>query len=88
MCPHEVGGDLRVDLEEFRANAERYVDYARIGSTVVVESGGIPVALVVPPPQRRTHFPWGSLAGQIEIGPDFNEDLPPELIAAITQGPV
>jgi prevent-host-death family protein len=70
-----------VTLHEAETQLSRLVDEAAAGNEVVIAKAGKPmarlVALEAPEPARKP----GGWEGQVWIADDFDDDLPPEVLA-------
>lgn len=75
-----------VNIADAKARLPELVDRAADGEEIIIARNGKPrarlVALVPPMPRVPGHG-----AGQWEIADDFNEPLPPEMLAAF-HGPI
>lgn len=74
-----------VNLSKSDTELSRLVDETLAGEEVVITREGRPVAKLVPvegdtPRKRERRF--GLLAGQVRIGPDFDDPLPEEMMKA------
>jgi prevent-host-death family protein len=75
-----------VNLPEAEANLPRLVERAAAGEEIIIAKAGrpiarlVPLAQVVPRAKRTTPRPLGLLAGQVWIGPDFDDPLPDEIL--------
>ena len=68
-----------VNLHEAKTNFSRLVERAARGEEIVIAKAGRPLACLVPLARRTTPRPLGLLAGQVTIGPDFDEPLPDDI---------
>jgi prevent-host-death family protein len=75
---------VEVPIRDLRAHLSDYIDMAGRGSTIVVTSHGKPVARLIPP-EASTSVPFGALAGQIRMAPDFDQ-TPADIIDAMENG--
>ena len=70
-----------VTLYEAKTQLPRLVDEAAAGNEVIIAKAGKPVARLValeaPEPARKP----GGCEGQVWIADDFDDDLPPEVLA-------
>lgn len=75
-----------VNIYEAKTQLSRLVDEAAAGREVVIAKAGVPrarlVAIAVPARRRRP----GGAKGRIRIGSDFDDPLPPEILAAFLGG--
>ena len=65
---------LTIDIHELETNLFQLVERAAGGEEIIVYKAGRPMALLAPVRINRSRSLIGALAGEIEIGPDF--DLP------------
>jgi prevent-host-death family protein len=67
------------NIHEAKSQLSRLIEAVQEGETVVIAKAGKPVAVLGPMPAgaRRVR---GVLKGQINLGPEFDEPLPPELL--------
>ena len=66
----------RVTITEAKARLSELIDLAAAGDEVLITRRGVPVVRLV---AERAHPPrrlFGLYAGQIEIGPDFDDPIP------------
>jgi prevent-host-death family protein len=70
-----------INISDARARLGRLVERAAFGEEIVISRNGKPRARLVPftAPQQRVP---GRGAGKWRIAGDFNEALPPEILAA------
>lgn len=67
---------MQVDVDEAQARFEELVERAHSGEMVLIARNGTPVARLEAIHQTFAPVQLGLLAGQIEIGDDFDEPLP------------
>jgi len=65
-----------VNMHEAKTRLSELVAAAETGEEVVIARNGTPAARLVAVGATRQPFPFGELAGQVEIGPDFDDPLP------------
>lgn len=70
-----------VNIYAAKTQLSRLVDQAAAGEDVVLSRHGKPLARItaLQPPRRVVRY--GLLKGQIRVGSDFDEPLPPEVLA-------
>jgi prevent-host-death family protein len=68
-----------VNIHEAKTHFSKLVDRVLQGEEVVIAKAGRPVARLVPLAPRVPHRTPGSARGQVEVGPDFDEPLPPAI---------
>ncbi len=74
---------IQVNVHEAKTHLSRLLERAARGEEVVIARGGVPVARLVAHHEERGDRPLGLLEGQVRIGPDFDDDLPADLIASL-----
>jgi prevent-host-death family protein len=67
---------MQVNMHEAKTRLSELVAAAEGGDEVIIARGGTPVVRLVPVLVRHEPVRLGVLAGQIEIGEDFDEPLP------------
>ena len=78
--------DKTVNIHEAKTNLSSLIADVEAGEEVVIARAGKPVAKLVPirsrqpRPARRNIA--GALKGKIKIGPDFDDPLPEDILAA------
>jgi prevent-host-death family protein len=65
-----------VNLYEAKTNLSQLVERAARGEEIVIAKAGRPLARLVPLAKRTSRRPLGLLAGEIEVGADFDDPLP------------
>lgn len=77
-----VKGDVvdTVNLYEGKTKLSQLVERAAAGEEIIIAKAGRPLARLVPLAKRTTPRPLGLYAGQVEIGPDFDDPLPDEFM--------
>ena len=73
--------EVQVNMHEAKTHLSRLVERVEAGEEVVISRAGKPVARLVPF-RRHQARAFGELRGQIHVGDDFDEELPPEMGAA------
>ena len=66
----------QVNLYEAKTNLSQLVERASRGEEIVIAKAGRPLARLVPLAKRTSPRPLGLLAGEVELGPDFDDPLP------------
>ena len=69
--------EITVGMHEAKTTLSQLVKKARAGQEIVIANNGEPVAKIVPYSGPTAERKPGRLAGQITIGPGFDE-LPPD----------
>jgi prevent-host-death family protein len=65
-----------VNLYEAKTNLSQLVERAARGEEIVIAKAGRPLARLVPLARRTSPRPLGLLAGEVEVGADFDDPLP------------
>jgi prevent-host-death family protein len=65
-----------VNLYEAKTNLSQLVERAARGEEIVIAKAGRPLARLVPLAKRTSPRPLGLLAGEVEVGADFDDPLP------------
>jgi prevent-host-death family protein len=68
-----------VNLYDAKTNLSNLVERAARGEEIVIAKAGRPLARLVPLARRTTPRPLGLLAGQVTVGPDFDDPLPDDI---------
>lgn len=63
-------------MHEAKTTLSELVAAAESGEEVIIARNGIPAARLVAITTKHAPVRLGALAGEIEIGPDFDEPLP------------
>lgn len=71
-----------VNLYDAKTNLSQLVDRAADGEEIIIAKAGRPLARLVPLGRRTTPRPLGKFAGKVVVGPDFDDPLPDDLMAA------
>jgi prevent-host-death family protein len=71
-----------VNLYEAKTNLSQLVERAARGEEIVIAKAGRPLARLVPLAKRTVPRPLGLLAGEVEVGTDFDDPLPDEFMQA------
>jgi prevent-host-death family protein len=71
-----------INMHEAKTNLSRLVERAISGEEVIIARHGKPVAKLVPYVEELQPRVPGSMAGMVEVPDDFDDPLPPDLLAA------
>ena len=71
-----------VNLYEAKTNLSQLIERAAHGEEIIIAKAGRPLARLVPLATRTSPRPLGSFAGQMKIGPEFDDPLPDDMQAA------
>ena len=78
--------DKTVNIHHAKTHLSSLIAEVEAGGEVVIARAGKPVAKLVPVKQRKTRATRrnlaGALRGKIWIGPDFDDPLPEDILAA------
>ncbi|RME53108.1 MAG: type II toxin-antitoxin system Phd/YefM family antitoxin [Caldilineae bacterium] len=77
---------VTVNIHEAKTHLSRLLARVAAGEEIVIAKAGKPIARLIPvapPAKQRTP---GSARGKIEVAPDFDAPLPPELLDAFEEG--
>lgn len=69
-----------INLYEAKTHLSELVERAAAGEEIVIAKAGRPLARLVPLAKRTTPRPLGSYAGQVWVGPDFEDPLPDDVM--------
>jgi prevent-host-death family protein len=67
---------MQVNMHEAKTQLSELVAAAERGEEVVIARNGVPAARLVPIAAQYAPVRLGVLAGEVELGPDFDEPLP------------
>jgi prevent-host-death family protein len=67
---------MRVNMHEAKTQLSELVAAAERGEEVVIARNGIPAARLIPIAARYAPVRLGVLAGEVELGSEFDEPLP------------
>jgi antitoxin (DNA-binding transcriptional repressor) of toxin-antitoxin stability system len=70
------------NIHEAKSQLSKLIDAAQRGERVVIAKAGKPVAVLGAFPLHRPTRVRGLLSGQIPLGLEFDDDLPPEVLDA------
>lgn len=70
-----------VNLYEAKTRLSQLVDEASAGQEIIIAKAGRPKARLVPLAKAKPERKPGALKGQIWTADDFDDDLPPEILA-------
>jgi prevent-host-death family protein len=71
-----------INLYEAKTSLSQLVERAARGEEIVIAKAGRPLARLVPVAKRTAPRPLGLLAGEVEVGADFDDPLPGGFIQA------
>lgn len=70
-----------INLYEAKTHLSKLVERAADGEEIIIAKAGKPRARLVPLPAAREPRKPGALKGQIWVADDFDDPLPPEILA-------
>jgi prevent-host-death family protein len=68
------------NIHEAKSQLSKLIDAMEHGERVIIARAGKPVAMLGPLPTTPPQRVRGVLKGQLKLGPEFDEPLPPELL--------
>jgi prevent-host-death family protein len=74
-------------LYEAKTHLSELVERAASGEEIIITKNGIPKAKLVPIPRGTKREP-GGWEGKVWISPDFDDDLPDDLLDLFEKAPV
>lgn len=75
-----------VNLYEAKTHLSDLVERAAAGEEIIIAKSGRPRARLVPLPDERVAPKPGLLKGKIWVADDFDDPLPPEILASFMGG--
>lgn len=76
-----------VNLYEAKTTLSQLVEDAAAGEEIVIAKAGRPLARLMPLQKPRGPRKFGTLAGKVKIGDDFDDPLPDDILAAFCGEP-
>ena len=73
-----------VNIHESKTHLSRLVERAAAGEEIIIAKSGKPMARLVPLRDDLTPRVFGTMRGKIWVAVDFDDPLPPELLAYFT----
>ncbi len=70
-----------VNLYEAKTTLSQLVEDAAAGEEIVIAKAGRPLARLMPLPKAPGPRKFGTLAGKVKVGNDFDEPLPDDVLA-------
>jgi prevent-host-death family protein len=74
-----------VNLYDAKTHLSQLVDRAAAGEEIIIAKAGRPRARLVPLRKEREARKAGVFKGQIWVGADFDDPLPPEVLGAFVE---
>lgn len=74
-------GNVEVNIHEAKTHLSRLLQRVAEGEEVVIARAGEPIARLVRIQSEHTARPLGMYEGSVVVPDDFNDPLPPELLA-------
>ena len=75
-------GFMEVNVHQAKTHLSRLLRRTLEGEEIIIARAGVPIARLVPIQPPRAPFPLGIDAGAFEVPKDFDDPLPPDLLAA------
>jgi prevent-host-death family protein len=72
----------QVNIHEAKTHLSRLVERVAQGEVIIIAKGGKPMAKLVPIGRDLTPRTFGTMRGMIHVPDDFDEPLPPDLLAS------
>jgi prevent-host-death family protein len=73
---------LTINIYDAKSALSQLVERAAAGEEIIIAKAGRPMARLAPLRTSRAPNLIGALAGEVEIGADFDEPLPDDIAAA------
>ena len=74
---------IKLNIHEAKTHLSRYLEQLAKGETIILCKRNIPIAEIRPiHPQKEHKRPLGLAKGDFEVGREFFEPLPEEMLAA------
>jgi prevent-host-death family protein len=73
-----------VNIHEAKTTLSQLLEYALAGEEVVISKAGTPLARLIPYHAEKKPRSPGYWQGQVTIADDFDDPLPPEILAGFT----
>jgi len=70
------------NIHEAKSQLSKLIEAVQAGESVTIAKAGKPVAILAPLRERATPRRRGYLKGQIQLGPEFDEPLPADVLDA------
>ncbi len=71
-----------VNLYDAKTHLSKLVERAAAGEEITIAKAGRPLARLMPLARRTGPRPLGLLAGEVVVGPGFDDPLPADMLAA------
>ena len=75
------------NIHEAKTHFSKLIETVQQGEEVIISKAGKPVAILGPIKKDKVSRVRGLLKGQIRLGPEFDEPLPVEILAAFEGNP-
>jgi prevent-host-death family protein len=72
---------MEVNIHQAKTHLSKLLRRTMEGEEVIISRAGVPIARLVPIKPEKAPFPLGIDEGAFEVPEDFNDPLPPELLA-------
>ena len=74
------------NLYDAKTNLSQLVERAAAGEEIIIAKNGVPLARLVPLREHATPRRAGGWEGRVRIGDDFDDPLPPDILAGFGAG--
>jgi prevent-host-death family protein len=72
---------MEVNIHQAKTHLSKLLRRTMEGEEIIIARAGVPIARLVPVEPEKAPFPLGIDKGKFEVPEDFNDPLPPELLA-------
>jgi prevent-host-death family protein len=79
---------ITVNIFQAKTQLSKLIEKVEGGEDVIIARAGKPVARLTKLTQEKPKIRFGGLKGKIWIADDFDDPLPPEVLAEFEDGPV
>ncbi len=79
---------MQVNIHEAKTHLSRLVEQAIQGEEIIIGKAGKPMVKLVPYVEKKEPRKPGSCKGKIWVADDFDDPLPPDLLALFYEGDI
>ncbi len=76
------------NIHEAKTHFSRLIEKAAKGEEVIIAKAGKPIVKLIPYVEKKQARKPGRLKGKFKIADDFDDDLPPDILAAFYEGEI
>lgn len=76
------------NIHEAKTHLSRLLEQVAKGKEIVIGKAGKPIAKLIPYVEKNEPRKPGRLKGKIKIADDFNDDLPPDILASFYESEI